>query len=130
MSTLKLYEHEVSGNANKVRLFLSLLGLPFTTERVDLFNGAGQKPDFLAISALGQVPALVDGDDPLRDSQAILFYLARKYGQGRWISTIRSARHGRSPGYRSRRTNWRMDRPLFVWPCGSSAPSTLLGPPS
>ena len=85
MSTLKLYEHEVSGNAYKVRLFLSLLGLPFTTERVDLFKGAGQKPDFLAISALGQVPALVDGDDPLRDSQAILFYLARKYGQGRWI---------------------------------------------
>ena len=85
MSNLKLYEHELSGNAYKVRLFLALLGLPFTAERVDLFKGAGQHPDFLLISALGQVPALVDGDDALRDSQAILFYLACKHGQGRWI---------------------------------------------
>jgi hypothetical protein len=29
MSELKLYEHELSGNSYKVRLFLSLLGLPF-----------------------------------------------------------------------------------------------------
>jgi glutathione S-transferase len=86
MTELKLYEHEVSGNSYKVRLFLSLLGLPFTAERVDLFKGAGQHPDYLAISAMGQVPALVDGGDALRDSQAILFYLARTRGNGRWLA--------------------------------------------
>jgi glutathione S-transferase len=86
MSTLKLYEHELSGNSYKVRLFLSLLGLPFVAHRVDLFKGEGQKQDYLAISALGQVPALVDGDQALRDSQAILFYLARSHGDGRWIA--------------------------------------------
>ena len=63
-----------------------LLGLPFTAERVDLFKGAGQHPDYLAISAMGQVPALVDGGDALRDSQAILFYLARTRGNGRWLA--------------------------------------------
>jgi len=86
MTELKLYEHEVSGNSYKVRLFLSLLGLPFTAERVDLFKGAGQQPEYLAISAMGQVPALVDGGDALRDSQAILFYLARTRGNGRWLA--------------------------------------------
>jgi len=86
MTELKLYEHEVSGNSYKVRLFLSLLGLPFTAEWVDLFKGAGQHPDYLAISAMGQVPALVDGGDALRDSQAILFYLARTRGNGRWLA--------------------------------------------
>jgi glutathione S-transferase len=86
MGELKLYEHELSGNAYKVRLFLSLLGLPFTTERVDLFKGAGQHPDYLAISAMGQVPALVDGHHAIRDSQAILFYLARTRGNGRWLA--------------------------------------------
>jgi glutathione S-transferase len=86
MSTLTLYEHELSGNSYKVRLFLSLLGLPFTAQRVDLFKGEGQKPEYRAISALGQVPALVVGDEALRDSQAILFYLARTHGQGRWLA--------------------------------------------
>jgi glutathione S-transferase len=32
------------------------------------------------------VPALVDGEEKLRDSQAILFYLARRYGNGRWLA--------------------------------------------
>lgn len=86
MSTLTLYEHELSGNSYKVRLFLSLLGLPFEARRVDLFKGAGQQPAYLEISALGQVPALVDGEDALRDSQAILFYLARTRGGGRWLA--------------------------------------------
>jgi len=84
-SAIRLHEHELSGNAYKVRLFLSLLGLPFTAQRVDLFAGEGQRPEYLAISALGQVPALVDGEEQLRDSQAILFYLARRYGNGRWL---------------------------------------------
>jgi len=82
---ITLYEHELSGNAYKVRLFLSLLGRPFDSVRVDLFKGEGQKPEYLAISAMGQVPALVDNGESLRDSQAILFYLARRYGGGRWL---------------------------------------------
>jgi glutathione S-transferase len=87
MSTLTLYEHELSGNSYKVRLFLSLLDVPFDAQRVDLFSGAGQQPAYLAISALGQVPAVVDAGHALRDSQAILFYLARTTrGGGRWLA--------------------------------------------
>ena len=86
MSTLKLYEYELSGNSYKVRLFLSLLRLPFAAERIDLFKGGGQQPEYLAVSAMGQVPALVDDGASIRDSQAILFYLARTYGNGRWVA--------------------------------------------
>jgi glutathione S-transferase len=86
MSTgITLYEYELSGNSYKVRLFLSLLGTPFDVVRVDLFKGEGQKPEFLAINPLGQVPALVDNGEALRDSQAILFYLARRYGNNLWL---------------------------------------------
>jgi glutathione S-transferase len=81
-----LYEYELSGNSYKVRLFLSLLAKPFQAVRIDLLAREGQKPEYLAISALGQVPALVDDGEALRDSQAILFYLARKYGGGRWLA--------------------------------------------
>jgi glutathione S-transferase len=86
MSTgITLYEYELSGNSYKVRLFLSLLGTPFDAVRVDLFKGEGQRPEYLAINPLGQVPALVDNGETLRDSQAILFYLARRYGNNLWL---------------------------------------------
>ena len=83
-SAITLYEFPVSGNAYKVRLFCSLLGLPAQGVNVDLFKGEGQKPEYLAISALGQVPAITDQGEHLRDSQAILFYLARRYGAA-WL---------------------------------------------
>jgi hypothetical protein len=117
MSELKLYEHELSGNAYKVRLFLSLLGLPFTAERVDLFKGAGQHPDYLAISAMGQVPALVDGGNAIRDSTVA------------GSPTIRSARRERSPGFPSPPTSWRTGPRRCASRRGSSAPSTSSGRP-
>ena len=129
MSELKLYEHELSGNAYKVRLFLSLLGLPFTAERVDLFKGAGQHPDYLAISAMGQVPALVDGEQAIRDSQAILFYLRAPAATAAGSPTIRSARRERSPGSRSPPTSWRTGPRRCASPRGSSARSTSNGRP-
>jgi glutathione S-transferase len=82
---LLLYEHELSGNSYKVRLFLSLIGKPFDATRVDLAGGGGQRPEYLAINPFGQVPAITDGGEALRDSQAILFYLARRYGDERWL---------------------------------------------
>jgi glutathione S-transferase len=41
--------------------------------------------EFLEINPLGQVPALRDRDLVLRDSQAILIYLARSYGGEAWL---------------------------------------------
>lgn len=77
---IKLYEFAASGNCHKVRLLLSLLDIPYESVIV---NGAAREhktADYLAMNPLGQVPVLIDGDVILRDSQAILVYLARQYG--------------------------------------------------
>lgn len=45
-----------------------------------MYSGKGQNSDYLAINPLGQIPSLTDGHVTLRESNAILIYLAEKYG--------------------------------------------------
>lgn len=82
---IKLYDHELSGNCHKVRLMLSLLELEYKIMPVDLMSGKQKSPEFYELNPLGQVPVLTDGDLVLRDSQAILVYLARRYGNEDWL---------------------------------------------
>jgi len=82
---LKLYEFTVSGNAHKVRLLLSLLGLEYQSIAVNGSEKQHKSAEFLAMNPFGQVPVLTDGDVILRDSQAILVYLARQYGDAYWL---------------------------------------------
>jgi glutathione S-transferase len=70
-----------------VELMLSLLQLPTELVFVDLAKGAHKQPDYLAINPMGQVPAIDDQGVVLADSNAILVYLAQKYGNGRWLPT-------------------------------------------
>jgi len=87
MNPIKLYHFPLSGHAHRVQLMLSLLELPVEIIFVDLAKGAHKQPEFLAINAFGQVPVLDDNGVVLADSNAILVYLANKYGQGRWLPT-------------------------------------------
>lgn len=84
---IKLHGHELSGNSSKVRLLLGLLGVPYEWIRVDLMAGEHKQPAFLALNPFGQVPVLEDGETILCDAQAILFYLAARQGDGRWLPT-------------------------------------------
>ncbi|WP_271411771.1 glutathione S-transferase family protein [Pseudomonas sp. Q1-7] len=81
---MQLHDFYLSGNCYKVRLFLGLLGLQAEMLNVDLPCGAQKHPEFLALNPRGQVPVLVDDGQPLVDSQAILVYLARRYGEAHW----------------------------------------------
>jgi glutathione S-transferase len=85
---LTLHGFARSGHAHRVELFLSLLGLPFERIDVDLAGGAHKRPEFLAMNAFGQVPVLQDGPFTLADANAILVYLARKYGAGHAIDWL------------------------------------------
>ena len=77
---IRLYDFHLSSSCYKIRLFLSLLDLEYDIIPVGFFPaGEHRKPDFLEINPLGQLPVLRDGDLTLRDSQAILVYLASKY---------------------------------------------------
>jgi len=85
MKPIKLYHFPLSGHAHRVQLMLSLLGLPVEVVFVDLAKGAHKQPEFLAINPFGQVPVIDDDGVILADSNAILVYLAQKYGEGRWL---------------------------------------------
>ncbi len=78
---MRLYDFEFSGNCWKVRLLLDMLGLEYERVPVDSSRGETQQAAFKAVSGRGQIPVLEDGDVRLWDSQAILFYLARRYGR-------------------------------------------------
>jgi len=84
-TTVKLYDFELSGNAYKIRLFLSLLGLDYERVAVDLRQGEQRQPGFLKLNPRGQVPTLEDRGTVVWDSLAILVYLARKYGGEKWL---------------------------------------------
>ncbi|CAH0138179.1 glutathione S-transferase [Pseudomonas mediterranea] len=85
MNPIKLYHFPLSGHAHRVQLMLSLLELPVEVVFVDLAKGAHKQADFLAINPFGQVPVIDDNGVILADSNAILVYLAQKYGKGRWL---------------------------------------------
>ncbi|WP_417695558.1 glutathione S-transferase family protein [Pseudomonas sp.] len=87
MNPIKLYHFPLSGHAHRVQLMLSLLGLPVEVVFVDLAKGEQKQADFLAINAFGQVPVIDDDGMVLADSNAILVYLASKYGKGHWLPT-------------------------------------------
>ncbi len=83
--TIKLYDNPVSGHSHRVRLFLSLLDLDFESIVVDMRAGEHKTPDYLKMSPLGQVPTLVDEETIVTDSCAALVYLAKRYGDERWL---------------------------------------------
>lgn len=82
---ITLYRHPLSGHSHRVELMLSLLKLNFNTIDVDLMKGAQKQPEFIAKNPFGQVPVLEDGDVTLWDSNAIIIYLARTYGNDSWL---------------------------------------------
>jgi GST-like protein len=70
-----------SPNPTKVALFLEEAGLDYEPIPIDTRTGDQFKPQFLAVNPNGKVPAIVDGDVVVFDSNAILLYLAEKTGK-------------------------------------------------
>jgi GSH-dependent disulfide-bond oxidoreductase len=70
-----------SPNPTKVALFLEEAGLPYEPIAIDTRKGDQFKPEFAAVNPNGKVPAIVDGDVTVFDSNAILLYLAEKTGK-------------------------------------------------
>jgi GSH-dependent disulfide-bond oxidoreductase len=68
-------------NPMKVALMLEETGLPYEPVPVDTRKGEQHEAKYLAINPNGKVPAIVDGDATVFDSNAILLYLAEKTGK-------------------------------------------------
>lgn len=84
-NAIKVYRHALSGHCHRIELMLSLLGLPATFIEVDLAAGEHKATPFLNMNAFAQVPVLDDQGVILADSNAILVYLERRYGNARWL---------------------------------------------
>jgi GST-like protein len=68
-------------NPMKVALMLEECGLQYEPMPVDTRKGEQHSAEFLKINPNGKVPAIVDGDAVVFDSNAILLYLAEKTGK-------------------------------------------------
>ena len=75
--TLKLYGYWRSSAAYRVRIALNLKGLAFENLPVHLVKDGGQQrsADYKGLNPQGLVPLLVDGDERISQSLAILEYL-------------------------------------------------------
>lgn len=82
---MKLYDLELSGNCYKVRLFAALARIPLDIAAVDFLGGEHKRAPLIDLNPWGEIPILVDGEVVLRDSQAILIYLAAQYGGETWL---------------------------------------------
>lgn len=78
---LRLLGRRNAFNVRKVLWLLDELALPFTQEDWGRGHRPTDDPAFRALNPLGTVPVLVDGDVVLRESHAILRYLARREGR-------------------------------------------------
>jgi len=82
---VKLYSLPLSGHAHRARLFLSLLDVKTEIIDVDLAKGAHKSAEFLKLNPFGQVPVLDDNGTIISDSNAILVYLATRFGRRDWL---------------------------------------------
>jgi len=122
---LTLFDYRPSQNAYKVRLLLNHLQMPYRTELIGIFEGEGQRPEYLAVNPTGAVPAIrLDDGRVIAESNAILGFLAEdspylpmgRYARARvqqWLSfegnyvepTIGTLRHWIMTGKDARRSH-------------------------
>ncbi|MGF6758015.1 glutathione S-transferase family protein [Paraburkholderia sp. GAS42] len=82
---IRLHTSLLSGHGHRVKLFLTLLDLPFEVVELKIADGDNRRPEYLQLNPFGQVPTIEDGDTVLFDSNAILVYLAKRYGELSWL---------------------------------------------
>ena len=77
---MKVYADPITVNCRKVLAGLDLIGAAHERVHVDYFTGQQKEPAYLAINPNASLPAMVDGDLVLWESNAILQYAADKVG--------------------------------------------------
>ncbi|VAW68464.1 Glutathione S-transferase, unnamed subgroup [hydrothermal vent metagenome] len=76
---IKLYDFPLSGHAHRVRLMLSLLDIDYELIHVKLDEGEHLGEAYSQLNQFQMVPVLDDNGFIMRDSVAIIAYLATKY---------------------------------------------------
>jgi glutathione S-transferase len=84
---MRLYTFTVTPNNRKVEAFVRHFDLDVEVHHVSFKDQEQKSAAYLAINPMGKVPALVDGDFKLWESNAILTYLATKFPQTNTLPT-------------------------------------------
>lgn len=85
--TMKIYADPITINCRKVLAGLKLMDIDYELVHVDYFT-AQQKSDwYKAVNPNESVPAMVDGDFTLWESNAMLAYAADKHGKSAFYPT-------------------------------------------
>ena len=93
-----LFTTPLSANGRKTVALSRHLALDPDVVDVNVYQGEGQRAEFLEINPSGKVPTLVDDDLTLWESNAILQYISEAYGEFRLWS--------REPGPRANIARW------------------------
>jgi GSH-dependent disulfide-bond oxidoreductase len=78
--TIDLYTWSTP-NGRKISIALDEMGLDYAVHTVNIGKNEQFAPDFLKISPNNKIPAIVDGDQSIFESGAILMYLGDKTGK-------------------------------------------------
>jgi glutathione S-transferase len=74
---LTLYDYQPSLNGWKIRVLLGLLGIPYRSREVALFQGESRSEAFLKLNPTGAIPVLeLEDGRTIVESSALLIYLA------------------------------------------------------
>ena len=82
---MKLYDFELSGSGYKIRTLMNILRVEYESIAVDFINKEHKNEKYTALNPFGELPILDADGLILRDVQAIMVYLAKKYDKsGQW----------------------------------------------
>jgi glutathione S-transferase len=117
---MRLYEFGPT-RALRVRWTLQELGVDFEAVTVNMLAGENSSPEFLRLNPAAKLPVLVDGNQVLTESAAIVLYLAEKYPEANLLPTELAER---AQAYRwllftvteLEQPLWRMARNEFLYP--------------
>lgn len=84
---MKVYADPITVNCRKVIAGLQFMGVPYELAHTDYFKAEQKSPDYCAINPNASLPAMVDGDFVLWESNAILQYAADKHGKTDYYPT-------------------------------------------
>ena len=78
---MQIHADPITVNCRKVLAGLDLMGVEFEHVHVDYFKGEQKAEPYLSLNPNASIPAMVDGDLVLWESNAILQYAADKLGR-------------------------------------------------
>ncbi|OYQ35320.1 hypothetical protein CHU95_08890 [Niveispirillum lacus] len=75
---------------------LETIGVPYVMVWVDTANQQHHQPEYLRLNPTGRLPTLVDGDQPIFETAAILLHLADRHPQAGLLPPLGSIERARA----------------------------------